>query len=70
MYVLSPGDLPADGVSHHPVKVGNAVPRQVVELAPQELSQQGDGRLGVLLHLGVHLSELCVCLKVCVLKSV
>ena len=51
-----PGDLLADGVAHHLVEVGHAVPGQVVELAPEQLAQKGDGRLGVLaLELRVHL---------------
>lgn len=54
--VPPPRDLLADGVAHHLVEVGDAVPRQVVELAPQELPEEGDGRLRVLaLELGVHL---------------
>lgn len=43
----------ADGVAEHFVEVGDGVAVQVVELAPEELADEGDGWLGVLLGLGV-----------------
>ena len=53
--VALPRDLLADGVAFHAVEVGRAVAAYVVELAPEQLAVQRDGRLRVLASLGVDL---------------
>ena len=53
--IALPRDLLADGVAFHTVEVGRAVAAHVVELAPEQLAVQRDGRLRVLAGLSVDL---------------
>eukprot|EP00964_Phaeocystis_antarctica_P034066 scaffold19370_cov56-Phaeocystis_antarctica.AAC.4 len=55
--VTLPWDLLADGVALHTVEVRRAVAAHVVELAPEQLAVQRDGRLRVLARLGVDLRK-------------
>lgn len=49
-----PRDLLADGVAHHAVEVWREDALNVEELAPQQLADERDGRLGVGLVPGEH----------------